>query len=159
MYSFPNLEPVHCSMSDSNCCFLTCIQIFQDAGQVAWYSHLFQNFPQFVVIHRVKNFAIVNKAEVYDFLEFSCYFDDPADAGNLISDSSAFSKVYLRLHSWCIFFGFEQVYNDIYPSFYYDTEDFLLCSVLSLSIHPPITPGNLWSFYHLQNFAFLYHTS
>ena len=53
-YSFPNLEPGCCSMASSNCCFLTCIQISQKAGQVVWYSHLFKNFPQFVVIHTVK---------------------------------------------------------------------------------------------------------
>ena len=51
MYSFPNLEPVHCSMSSSNCCFLTCIPVSQEAGKVVWYSHLFKNFPQFVMIH------------------------------------------------------------------------------------------------------------
>ena len=77
MHSLPNLEPVCCSMSSSNCWFLTCIQISQEAGQVAWYSHLFQNFPQFVVIHTVKGFGIVNKAEVDVFLEFSCFFNDP----------------------------------------------------------------------------------
>ena len=74
MYTFPYLEPVCCSMSSSNCCFLTCIQISQEAGQVVWYSHLFQNFPQFVVIHTVKGFGIVNKAEVDVFLELSCFF-------------------------------------------------------------------------------------
>ena len=74
MYSFSYLEPVCCSMSSSNCCFLTCIQISQEAGQVVWYSHLFQNFPQFVVIHTVKGFGIVNKAEVDVFLELSCFF-------------------------------------------------------------------------------------
>jgi len=58
------LEPVCCSMSSSNCCFLTCIQISQEADQVVWYSHLFQNFPQFIVIHTVKGFGIVNKAEI-----------------------------------------------------------------------------------------------
>ena len=79
-------------MSSSNCCFPTCIQISQEAGQVVWYSHLFQNFPQFIVIHIVKGFGIVNKAEIYVFLELSCFFDDPADVGNLISGSSAFSK-------------------------------------------------------------------
>ena len=62
------------------------------------YAHLFQNFPQFVVIHTVKGFGIVNKAEVDVFLEFSCFFDDPADVGNLISDSSAFSKT--SLNTW-----------------------------------------------------------
>lgn len=91
-YSLSYLEPVCCSMSSSNCCFLTCIQISQKAGQVIWYSHLFQNFPQFFVIHTVKGFGIVNKAEIDVFLEHSCFFDDPMDVGNLISGSSAFSK-------------------------------------------------------------------
>ena len=71
MYSFANLEPVHHSMSSSNCCFLTCIQISQEAGKVVWYSHLLKNFPQFVLIHRVKSFSIVNEAEVDVYLEFS----------------------------------------------------------------------------------------
>ena len=83
-------------MSGSNFCFLTCIQVSQEAGQVVWYSHLFQNFPQFVVIHTVKGFGVVNKAEDV-FLEFSCFFYDPADAGNLISGSSAFSKSTLYI--------------------------------------------------------------
>ena len=78
-YSFSYLEPVCCSMSSSNCCFLTYIQVFQEAGQVVWYSHLFQNFPQFIVIHTVKGFGIVNKAEIDVFLEHSCFFYDPAD--------------------------------------------------------------------------------
>ena len=82
MHSFSYLESVCCSMSSSNCCFLTCIQISQEAGQVVWYSHLFQNFPQFIVIHTVKRFGIVNKAEIDVFLELSCFFDDPADVGN-----------------------------------------------------------------------------
>ena len=69
MYSFPNLEPVRCPMSSSNCCFLTCIQISQEVGEVVWYSNLFQNFSQFVVIHTVKGFGIVNKAEVDVFVE------------------------------------------------------------------------------------------
>ena len=64
MYSFSYLEPVCCSMSSSNCCCLSCIQISQEAGQVVWYSHLLKNFPQFVVIHIVKGFVVVNKAEV-----------------------------------------------------------------------------------------------
>ena len=92
MYSFPNLEAVHCSMFSSNCCFLTCIQISHGADQVVWYPHLFKNFPQFVVIHTVKGFGVINKAEVDVFLELSCFFNDLADAGNLISGSSAFSK-------------------------------------------------------------------
>ena len=60
MYSFPDLEPVCCSISSSNCHFLTCIQISQEAGEMVWYSHLFKNFPQFVVIHTVKGFSIAN---------------------------------------------------------------------------------------------------
>ena len=75
-------------MSSSNCWFLTYIQISQEAGQVVWYSHLLKNFPQFVVSHTVKGFDIVNKAEIDVFLELSCFFDDPADVGNLISGSS-----------------------------------------------------------------------
>ena len=83
-------------MSGSNCCFLTCIQVSQEVGQVVWCSHLFQNFPQFIVIHTVKVFGIVNKAEIDIFLALSCFFDDPADVGNLISGSSAFFKTSLN---------------------------------------------------------------
>ena len=79
-------------MSSSNCCFLTCIQISQEAGQVVWYSHLFQNFPQFIVIHTVKGFGIVNKAEIDVFLEL-LLFDDPEDVGNLISGSLGSEKL------------------------------------------------------------------
>ena len=92
MYSFSYLEPVCCSMSSSNCCFLTCIQVSQEATQMVWYSHLLKNFPQFIVIHTVKGFGVVNKAEVDVFLELSCFFNDPSDVGNLISGSSAFAK-------------------------------------------------------------------
>ena len=84
-------------MSNSNYCFLTCIQVYQEAGQDVWYTHLFQNFPQFIVIHTVEGFGIVNKAEIDVFLELSCFFDDPEDVGNLISDSSAFSKTSLNI--------------------------------------------------------------
>ena len=88
-------------MSSSNCCFLTCIQISQEAGQVVWYSHLFQNFPQFIVIHTVKGFGIVSKAEIDVFLELFRFFDDPADVGNLISGSSAFLKpAWIPGNSW-----------------------------------------------------------
>ena len=84
-------------MSSSNGCFLICIQVSQEAGQVVWYSHLLQNFPQFIVIHRVKGFGIVNKSEIDVFLELSCFFHDPVDVGNLISGSSAFSKTSLNI--------------------------------------------------------------
>ena len=97
MYSFPDLEPVCCSMSSSNYCFLTYMQISQEADQVVGYSHLFKIFPQFVVIHTVKGFGIVNKTEVDVFLELSCFFNDPTDVGNLISGSSAFSKSSLNI--------------------------------------------------------------
>ena len=89
-------------MSSSNCCFLTCIQISQEASQVVWYSHLFQNFPQFIVIHKVKGFGIVNKAEIDVFLELSCFFDDPADVGNLISGSSPFLKTSLNIWKFMV---------------------------------------------------------
>ena len=86
----------HVSVSD--CCFLTCIQVSQEAGKVVWYSHVFKNLPQFVVIHTVEGFRIVNEAEVDVFLKFPYFFYDPADVGNLISDSSAFSKS--SLYAW-----------------------------------------------------------
>ena len=78
-------------MSGSNCCFLTCIQISQGAGKVVWYSHLFMSFPVCCDTHS-QSFGIVNKIEVDVFLEFSYFFYDPMNVGNLISCSSAFSK-------------------------------------------------------------------
>ena len=93
MYSFSYLEPVCYSLSSSNCCFLTCIQISHEADEVLWYSHLLKNFPHFVVVHIVKDFGLVNKAEVDVFLELSCFFDDPMDVGNLISGISVLIKV------------------------------------------------------------------
>ena len=89
-------------MSCSNFCFLTCIQISQEAGQVVWYSHLFKNFLQFVVIHTVKAFGVVNKAEIDVFLELSCFFCDSADVGNLISGSPAFSKSSLNIWKFTV---------------------------------------------------------
>ena len=102
MYSFSYLEPVCCSMSSSHCCFLTYTQISQEAGQVLWYSHLFQIFPKFIVIHTIKGFGIVNKAEIDAFLELSCFFHDPMDVGNLISGSSAFSKSSLFIWNFSV---------------------------------------------------------
>ena len=83
--------------TSSNCCFLTCIQISQEAGQGVWYCHLFQNFPPFIVVHIVKGFGIVNKAEIDVVLELSCFSDDPADVGNLIFGCSDFSKTNLKI--------------------------------------------------------------
>ena len=85
MYSFPNLELVCCSMFSSNCCFLTCIQISQEAGHVVWCCHLLNNFQLLVVIHTVKGFGIVNKAEVDVFLKLFCFFYGPTHFDNLIS--------------------------------------------------------------------------
>ena len=96
MNSFPDLEPVCCSMSSSNCSFLTSIQISQEVGKVVWYSVSLRIF-QFVVIHTVKGFGVANKVKVDVFLEHSCFFYDSMDVGNLISGSSAFSKSSFRL--------------------------------------------------------------
>ena len=74
-------------MLRSNCPILTCIQISQEAGKMVWYAHLFQNFPEFVVIHTVKAFSVVNEAEVDVLLGFSCFFYDPTDVGYFISGS------------------------------------------------------------------------
>ena len=113
MYSFPNFEPVHCFMSGSYCCFLTCKQISQETSQVVWYSHLhsipFHPIPfqtgrlfQFVVIHTVKGFGVVNKAEVDDIPELSCFYNDSVDTGILISGSSAFSKSSLNIWKFMV---------------------------------------------------------
>ena len=102
MYSFPILEPVCCSLCASSHFFLTCIQISQEAGKVVWYSYLFNNFPQFVVIYTVKGFSIVNEEEIDILLEFSCFLYDPVDVGNLISGSSAFSKSSLNIGKFLV---------------------------------------------------------
>ena len=84
------------------CCFLTCKQISQEAGKVVWYSRLLKNCPQFAVIYTVKGFGIINKAEIHVFLEFSCIFYDPMDAGNLISGSSASLKPSLYIWKFLV---------------------------------------------------------
>ena len=89
-------------MFDSNCCFLNSILVSQEAGKVVWYSHLFQNLPHFVVIHTVKGFGIIDKAEVDVFLEFSCFFYDSMDVGDLFSGSSAFSKSGLNIWKFSV---------------------------------------------------------
>ena len=102
MYSFSSFEPVPCSTSSSNCCFLTCIQASQEAGQVVWYSRLFKNFPQFVVIYTIKGCSVVIDAEVDVFLKFPWFLYDPVEAGNLISCSFAFSKSSLYLWKFSV---------------------------------------------------------
>ena len=101
-----NLEPVCCSMSSSNSCFLTCIQVSQEASKVVWYSRLFKNLLIHTVegfkIHTVESFSVVSEAEVDVFLEFSCFFYDPTDVGNLISGSSAFSKSSLNIWKFSV---------------------------------------------------------
>ena len=89
-------------MSSFNFCFLTCIQISHEPGQVVWYSHLFKNFPQLVVIHTLEGFGIVNKAEVDVFLEISSFIYELMDVGNLISGSSAFSKSSLNIWKFSV---------------------------------------------------------
>ena len=98
LYSFLYLEPFHCSMFHSNCCFLTCLQLSREAGKVVWYSHLFKNFPKFVVIHTVKGFSVVSDTEVGVFLTFSCFLE----VSNLICGSSVFSKSSLYVWKFLV---------------------------------------------------------
>ena len=98
---FPIWNQVCCSMSGFNGCFLTRIQIPQEAGQVVWYSHLFKYFPQFSVIPTVRDFSVINK-EVDVFLKFSCIFYDPTDVGNLTSASSPFTKSSLNIQKFLV---------------------------------------------------------
>ena len=149
MYSFSYLEPVCFSMSSSNCCFLTCIQVSQEAGQVVWYSHLFQNFPQFIVIHTVKGFGIVNKAEIYVFLELSCFFDDPADIGNLISGSSAFSKTSFNNWKFTVHILLEAWLGEFWALLYQHVRWMQFCSSLIGNLHiPGILQNTIWDLSH-----------
>ena len=91
-YSFVDLEPISCSIQGSNCCFLTCKQVSQETDKMVWYSHLTKSFPQFVTIHTVKSFSLVEETDRCFFLKFPFFFYDPANVGNLISSSSSFSK-------------------------------------------------------------------
>ena len=98
MLSFPNFEPVHCSMSS---CFLTHIQVSQETGKM-WYSHLFKRFPQFVMIHTVKGFSVVDETDTDVFLEFPSFLYDSTNVGNLISGSSSFSKSSLDISKFLV---------------------------------------------------------
>ena len=115
---------------------------------MVWYSHLFQNFPQFIVIHTVKGFGIVNKAEIDVFLELSCFFDDPADVGNLISGSSAFSKTSLNIREFTVHVLLKPAL--VILNFLFS---FLLCIYQFLpyilfgnhsAIHFPLSSAELW---------------
>ena len=97
MYSFVNPEPISCSIQGSYCCFFSSIQVSQETGKTVWYSHLFKNFPQFVMIHTVMVFSVVNETKVDVFLESLYFLYDPTNVGNLISGSSAFSKSSLNI--------------------------------------------------------------
>ena len=89
-------------MSSSNCCFLTCVQVSQETGKVVSYSYFFKNFQQFVMIHTVKGFSVVDETEIGIFLKFSCFLYNPANVGNLISSSSCFSKPSLDIWKFMI---------------------------------------------------------
>ena len=130
-------------MSSSNCCFLTCIQISQEAGKVVWYSHLLKNFPV-VVIHTVKGFGIVNKAKVDVFLELSCFSYDPVDVGNSICGSSAFSKASLNI--WKLVLGSHPVeawLGDFWALLCYCVRWVQLCSSLNILWHC-LSLGSKW---------------
>ena len=118
-------------MSSSNYCFLTCIQVSLEAGQVVWYSHLSQNFPQFLVIHTVKGFGIVNKAEVDAFLELSCFFHDPADVGNLTSGSSAFlNPAWASGNSWFKYYWSQVLTFENFDHYFASVWDKCNCAVV-----------------------------
>ena len=125
-------------------CFLICIQISQEAGKVLWYSYFFKNFPQFVVIHTVQGFSVVNETEVDVFLEFSCSFCDPADVGYVISVSSAFSKSSLNI--WKFY-----VYVQLKPSLknfeHYSASVWIECSCVVLWTFFGI--AFLWDYWNL----------
>ena len=100
-YSFPNFEPVHCSMSSSNCCFLSCIQVSQEAGNVIWYSYFVKNFSQ-LLCSTESNALAQSVKQKQIFLEFPCFFYDPASVGYVISGSSAFSKSGLYIWKFLV---------------------------------------------------------
>ena len=122
------------SVSSYKCCFLTCIQVSQEAGKVIWYSHLLKNFPQFVVIYIVKGFDIVNEAEINVFLASTCFFYDPTDVCNLISGSSFFFKSSLNIWKFTVHIllkpGLEN-FEDYFASMWWVQ----LCSSLSVLWH------------------------
>ena len=120
-------------MSSSNCCFLTCRQISQEAGKVIWYSHLLKNFPQFVVIYTVKDFGIVNKTKIDVFSGILLLFNDPADVGNFISGSSAFSKSSLNIWKFTVHVLFKPGLENF--EHYFTRKWVQLCGSLSILWH------------------------
>ena len=125
-----NLEPIRCSMSCSNCCFLTYTQIPQEAG-------FLKNFPQIVANHTrtFKGFGIVNKTEVDVFLELSCFFHDPMDVGNLISGSSAFSISSLNFWNFMVHVLFETWLGEFWALLFQHVRWVQLCSSLNILWH------------------------
>ena len=97
---------------------------------MVWYAHLSENFPQFIVIHTVKAFGIINKAEIVVLLEFSCFFDDPADVGNLISGSSAFSKTSLNIREFTVHVLLKPGLDNFEP-YFTRVSDVCNCAVVS----------------------------
>ena len=130
MYSFSNLEPVCCSLSSSNCCFLTCMQVSQEAGQVVWCSHL-SEFPTVCCDPHSQRLCIVNKAEDV-FLELSCIFLDPADVGNVISGSSAFSKFSLSIWKFTVHVLLKPGLGEFWALLYERVRWVQLCSSLNI---------------------------
>ena len=123
-------------MFSSNCCFLTCIQTSQEEDKVVWCCHLFNNFPQFVVIHRVKVFGIVNEAQVDIFLKLSCFFYDPTVVGNLISGSSAFSKSSLNIWKFSVHIRLKPILPDFqhyFASVWDDCNCTAVCALFSIA--------------------------
>ena len=134
-YSFPNLEPDHCSMSSYNSCFLICIQISQNADKLVWYSHLLKNFPLFAVVYIVKGIGKMNTAEVDVFLQFPCFFYDLMDVGNLISCSSAFSKSSLNIWKFTVHIPLKPCLENFEHYFASMRDDCNLCSSLNILWH------------------------
>ena len=131
MYSFPNLEPAHCCMFSSNCCFLTCIQVSQEAGKVSGIPISLRDSTVCCEPH--KGFSIVSDAEVDVFLKFSCFFYNPTDIGNLISGSSAFSKTRLNIWKFMVHVLLKPGLEDF--EHYFASVWVWLCSSLSILWH------------------------
>ena len=131
------LESVCYSMSSSNCCFLICIQISQEVGQVVWYFHLLKNFPQFVLICTVKHFRIINKVEIVVFLELSYFYYDPTNAGNLISGSSAFSNPGFNIWKFMVHILLKPGTGEFWALLWSCVRWMKLCSSLNIICHCP----------------------